>query len=76
MKPVRSSGSQDSKEGQLNWLYDVVRDINGELYVADCDNYWIQVFGENGNSLEHTILGQGSGLGKCKRSMGACVYGC
>ena len=39
LKPVRSFGSQGSKEGQLNWPYDMVRDVNGELYVAGCDNY-------------------------------------
>ena len=39
LKPVRSFGSQSSKEGQLNWPYDVVRNVNGELYMADFDNH-------------------------------------
>ena len=73
LEPIRSFGSQGSKEGQLNWPYDVVRDVNGELYVADCDNHRIQVFKENSNSLERTIGGQGSGLGKLKRPMGVCM---
>ena len=70
LNPLRSFGSQGSKEGHLNWPYDVARDVNGELYVSDCDNHRIQVFGENGESFARTIGGHGSGLGKLKRPMG------
>jgi len=74
---ITSFGTEGSGQGQFNGPNDLDLDSQGNIYVSELDNNWVQVLDPNGSYLRQ--FGDKSGPGKLNRPEGIhiannCVY--
>ena len=72
-RPARSLGSgQGNGNGQFNRPFDVGVDQEGNLYVADSNNHWVQKLSSEGTFIKH-IGSKGTGPGEYRYPTGITI---